>query len=49
MGFYAKGQGKSQIAVQVNKLAKRADVERERKVWKASLEKLQSLLEADAR
>jgi hypothetical protein len=48
IGFYAKGQGKSQIALQVNKLAKRADVDRERKAWKASLEKLQAMLEAGA-
>ena len=44
IGFYAKGQGKSQIAVQVNKLAKRADVDRERKAWKAGLAKLQATL-----
>jgi hypothetical protein len=45
MGFYAKEGGKAQIAIQVNKLAKRADVDRERAAWKAALGKLQKLLE----
>ena len=45
IGFYAKGGGKAQIAVQVNKLAKRTDVERERKAWKAAVLKLQEMLE----
>ena len=49
IGFYAKGQGKAQIALAVNKLANRADVERARKAWKAGLAKLQAMLEADAR
>lgn len=40
IGFYAKGDDKSQIAVQVNKMVKESDVERERKAWKAALEKL---------
>ena len=44
IGFYAKGEGKSQIALAVNKLAKRADVERERKAWKAGLAKLQAMV-----
>jgi hypothetical protein len=43
-GFYAKGKGKAQIAVQVNKLARAAEVERERAAWKAALVKLQSVL-----
>jgi hypothetical protein len=46
IGFYAKEDGKAQIAVQVNKLAKRSDVDRERAAWKAALVKLQKLLEA---
>jgi hypothetical protein len=46
IGFYAKEGGKAQIAVQLNKLAKRADVDRERAAWKAALVKLQKLLEA---
>ena len=45
IGFYAKEGGKAQIAVQVNKLAKRSDVDRERAAWKAALTKLQGLLE----
>jgi len=44
-GFYAKGEGKSQIALQVNKLAKKADVEAEREAWKAAVTKLQAMLE----
>jgi hypothetical protein len=44
IGFYAK-EGKAQIAIQVNKLAKRADVDRERAAWKAAVVKLQKLLE----
>lgn len=44
IGFYAKGAGKSQIAVQVNKLAKKSDVERERAIWKKALEKLEKLV-----
>lgn len=46
IGFYAKEGGKAQIAVQVNKLAKRDEVERERAAWKAALRKLQKLLES---
>ena len=45
IGFYAKPAGKSQITVQVNKLAKKSGVEAERAAWKKALEKLQSLLE----
>jgi len=40
INFYAKGAGKSQINVQVNKLKKEASVEAERSAWKAALEKL---------
>ena len=45
IGFYAKGNNKAQIAVQVTKLAKSVDVERERKTWKAALLRLQEMLE----
>ena len=48
IGFYAKGERKSQIALQVSKLAKRTDVEKERKAWKAAVLKLQEMLEAVA-
>jgi hypothetical protein len=40
IGFYAKGEGKAQIAVQVNRLARKADVEVQRSAWKKALEKL---------
>ena len=46
VGFYAKGDGKAQIALAINKLASRAEVDRERKAWKAGLSKLQAMLEA---
>ncbi|MBB6093924.1 hypothetical protein HNQ60_002805 [Povalibacter uvarum] len=49
VGFYAKkgsGDGKAQIAIQVGKLKAEADVERERKAWKAAVERLQEQLEA---
>jgi hypothetical protein len=45
VGFYAKGTGKAQIALQVSRLANRADVEKTRETWKKALEKLQALLE----
>ncbi len=45
IGFYAKGAGKAQIALQVSKLAKKADVELERTEWKKALGKLQELVE----
>jgi hypothetical protein len=44
IGFYAKGAGKSQIAVQVNKIAKKSGVEKERATWKQALKKLEELL-----
>jgi hypothetical protein len=40
INFYAKGSGKAQINVQVNKLKQEASVEAERTAWKAALEKL---------
>jgi hypothetical protein len=43
IGFYAKGAGKAQIAMQVSKLAKKADVELERAAWKKALGKLEKL------
>jgi hypothetical protein len=46
INFYAKGVGKAQINVQVNKLAKEADVAREREAWKAALETLKAKLES---
>ena len=41
VGFYAKGAGKSQIALQSNKLSGPAAVEAERIAWKKALQKLQ--------
>src|SRR6202000_2888959 len=43
-GFYAKGAGKAQIALQLNKLADAQAVERERAAWKKALTKLEGLL-----
>jgi hypothetical protein len=45
-GFYAKGEGKAQIALAVTKLADKADVEKERAAWRAALTKLQGMLKA---
>jgi hypothetical protein len=45
IGFYAKDRGRSQIAVQVSRLPKKADVEPARAKWKAALTKLQHLLD----
>jgi hypothetical protein len=44
IGFYAKGPGKAQIAMQVSKLAKKADVEAERATWKKALATLEQLI-----
>jgi hypothetical protein len=43
-GFYSKGAGKAQIALQLNRLASAADVEKERTAWKKALAKLEGLL-----
>jgi hypothetical protein len=44
IGFYAKGAGKAQIAIQVNKLASKAEVESQRELWKAAVTKLDAML-----
>jgi hypothetical protein len=44
VGFHAKGAGKSQVAIQVNKLARKPDVEAQRAAWKKALEKLAEIL-----
>ena len=44
IGFYAKGTGRAQIALQENKLANKADVELERAAWKKALGKLQEIV-----
>ncbi len=45
IGFYAKGPGKAQIALQSNKLADVAAVESERVLWKKAIDKLQNMVE----
>jgi Domain of unknown function (DUF4287) len=44
IGFYAKGENKAQIAIQVNRLAKKAEVESQRALWKAAVAKLDAML-----
>ncbi|HWA90673.1 MAG TPA: hypothetical protein VG889_11595 [Rhizomicrobium sp.] len=44
INFYAKGPGKAQIVVQVNKLAGNDAVEKERAQWKKALAKLETSL-----
>lgn len=44
VGFYAKGAGKSQIALQSNKLSGPAAVAAERAAWKKAMEKLQAVV-----
>lgn len=43
-GFYAKGEAKSQIALEIGKLPSEADVEKERAAWKKAMEKLANLV-----
>jgi hypothetical protein len=45
IGFYTRGAGKSQIAVQVSRLPHKGDVEPVRHAWKSALGKLKALLE----
>ncbi|HTT99909.1 MAG TPA: hypothetical protein VMF58_17800 [Rhizomicrobium sp.] len=45
-GFYAKGDGKSQIALEIRQLPTEADVEKERAAWKKAMEKLVASLNA---
>jgi hypothetical protein len=44
VGFYAKGTAKSQIALQVNKLASADSVEKERAAWKEAMTRLEELV-----
>lgn len=46
IGFYAKGPGRAQIALQANKLPDAEAVETERAVWKKAIDKLQKIVEA---
>ena len=43
-GFYAKGDGKASIMLEVKQLPTEADVEKERAAWKKAMEKLNALL-----
>jgi hypothetical protein len=43
-GFYAKGPGKAQVALEIGKLAGAAAVETERAAWKKAFGKLQTML-----
>lgn len=43
-GFYAKGEGKAQIALEISKLPSADEVEKERAVWKKATEKLALML-----
>jgi hypothetical protein len=45
-GFYAKGDGKSQIALEISKLPSEADVEKQRAAWKKAFAKLEESLTA---
>ena len=45
VGFYAKGVGRAQIALQSNKLAGEAMVEKERALWKKAIDRLQAIIE----
>jgi hypothetical protein len=42
-GFIPKGDGKSQIALEIGKLPSEADVEKTRAAWKKAMEKLQAM------
>jgi hypothetical protein len=44
IGFYAKGENKAQIAIQVNRLAKKSEVESQRELWQAAVAKLDTML-----
>lgn len=43
-GFYAKGEGKAQIALEINKLPTEADIEKERAAWKKAMATLEGIL-----
>ena len=45
MGFYKKGELKSQVSIQIGKLQDNAQVESERVAWKAALATLKALLQ----
>jgi hypothetical protein len=43
-GFYAKGEGRAQVALEISKLESQDDVEAERAAWKAAIARLETLL-----
>jgi hypothetical protein len=43
-GFYAKGDGKAQIALEIGKIPSEAEVEKERTAWKKAMERLAVLV-----
>jgi hypothetical protein len=45
-GFYAKGDGKSQIALEIGKIPSEAEVEKERAAWKKAMERLFAIVGA---
>ncbi|MBV8978516.1 MAG: hypothetical protein JO261_10955 [Alphaproteobacteria bacterium] len=47
-GFYAKGAGKAQITVQINKLPDSSAVEKERAAWKKAMDKLAKKIDGRA-
>ena len=47
-GFYARGDAKSQIALEIGKLASAEAVEKERVAWKKAMEKLEKALVAES-
>jgi hypothetical protein len=46
VGFYAKGAGRAQIALQSNKLPGETSVEKERTIWKKAMDRLQAIVES---
>lgn len=45
INFYSKGDDRSQLSVQIGKLARESDVEAQRKAWQSALSKLKMLVE----
>ncbi|HVU21276.1 MAG TPA: hypothetical protein VHE09_11145 [Rhizomicrobium sp.] len=43
-GFYAKGEGKSQIMLEIRQLPAEADVEKERAAWKKAMERFNAMV-----
>ena len=43
-GFYAKGEGKASITLEIRQIPSEADLEKERAAWKKAVEKLGALV-----